>query len=84
MIIPDLTWDLFENPNAQPLSKTTRNSMEGVYAVSDGSDEFGNQVVLKWSYAVENNDTIFKLSVLTGVDVAYFLLEGKRWVILYF
>ncbi|MGZ5190293.1 MAG: glycerophosphodiester phosphodiesterase [Flavisolibacter sp.] len=78
VIIPNLTWDLFENPNAQPLGSTTRSAMEGVYAVNEGSDVFGNQVVLKWSYAVENNDTIYRLSVFTGRDAAYFLLEGKR------
>lgn len=78
VIIPDLTWDLFENPNAQPLGSTTRSSMEGVYSVSEGSDVFGSQVVLKWSYAVANNDTSYRLSVFTAMDVAYFVLEGKR------
>jgi glycerophosphoryl diester phosphodiesterase len=78
VIIPDLTWDLFENPNAQPLAKTSRTAMEGVYGVTDGAEVFGNQVALKWSYAVVNNDTIYRLSVFTGKDVAYFLLEGKR------
>ena len=78
VIIPDLTWDLFENSNTQPLTHTTRSAMEGMYAVNDGADMFGNNVVLKWSYAVENSDTIFRLSVFTGEDVAYFLLEGKR------
>ena len=78
VIIPDLSWDLFENPNAQPLASTSRAAMEGVYEVNEGSDVFGNLVVFKWSYAVENRDTTYRLSVFTGKDVAYFLLEGKR------
>ena len=72
VIIPDLPWDLFENPNAQPLGSTTRNAMEGIYETKEGADVFGNQVALKWSYAIENTDTIYRLSLLGEKDVVYF------------
>ena len=78
VITVDQRWDLFENPATQPLTSTTRTSMEGVYSVTDGADVFGTDVALKWSYAVENNDTLYRLSVFGGKDAAYFLLEGKR------
>ena len=78
VITVDQSWTLFENPAAQPLTATTRRSMEGVYSVSEAADVFGSQLVLKWSYAVEKNDTIYRVSAFGGQDAAYFLLEGKR------
>ncbi len=32
-----------------PLSEDVKNKLNGVYQVTDGSDHFGNQVVIKWS-----------------------------------
>ena len=78
VITIDQRWDLFENPDAQRLPCTTRSAMEGIYSVTDGADGFGNQVVLKWSYAVEKSDTLYRLSAFGSKDAAYFLLEGKR------
>jgi glycerophosphoryl diester phosphodiesterase len=78
VIIPNQPWDLFENPNAQPLGGTTRNAMEGIYETKEGADVFGNQLALKWSYAIESTDTLYRLSLLGEKDVVYFLLEGKR------
>jgi len=71
-------WDLFENSNAIPLVATTRTAMEGVYTINAGADVFGEQLVLKWSYAIENNDTVYKLSAFGAKDVDYFLMDGKR------
>jgi len=78
VIIPNEEWALFDSPNTLPLQKTTRSAMEGVYAVGNGADVFGDQVVLKWSYAVENNDTLYRLSAFGGRDVVYFVFQGKR------
>jgi glycerophosphoryl diester phosphodiesterase len=51
--------------------------MEGVYAVSDGSTRFGNQVALKWTYLLNGTDTTHYLSIFSGVDATFFNLEGQ-------
>src|SRR5215204_881693 len=71
-------WELFDNPAAQPLTSTTRTAMQGVYSINEAADVFGTQVVMKWSYAVEKNDTVYRLSAFGAKDAAYFLLQGKR------
>jgi glycerophosphoryl diester phosphodiesterase len=50
--------------------------MEGVYGVSDGADQFGGQVALKWTYVKNGADTTHFLSIFTGVDVGFFNLQG--------
>ena len=78
VIIPNQPWDLFEHPNAGSLTSTTRNAMEGMYVTQESGDIFGNQVALKWSYAIESTDTLYQLSLLGEKDVVYFLMQGKR------
>jgi glycerophosphoryl diester phosphodiesterase len=78
VIIPNQSWDLFENPAAQSLTAITRNSMEGIYETKESADFFGNQLALKWSYAIENTDTLYQLSFLGEKEVVYFLVQGKR------
>lgn len=56
-----------------------RQAIEGVYAVSNGSSQFGPQVVLKWSYIHTGTDTLYNLSIFTP-DVTYFDLEPKQQV----
>ncbi len=51
-----------------PLPSDSKSVMEGVYSVIDGKEQFGDQVVLKWSGS--------KLSVFTSKDVGYFVMEG--------
>lgn len=53
-----------------PLSNTQKNFMEGIYLVSEGSEYFGTEVVLKWSRST--------LSVFTGVNAGYIVLNGGR------
>lgn len=53
-----------------PLSIAQKTFMEGIYSVSEGSDYFGNEVVLKW-----NRNS---LSVFTGVNAGYIVLQGGR------
>jgi glycerophosphoryl diester phosphodiesterase len=57
-------------PQTNPLSPATRTAMEGVYAVRAGSDQFGQSVVLQW-----NGDY---LSVYTGTNAGYFIMQGGR------
>ena len=74
--VPDTTWSLFNT--AQKLTNQTRISMEGVYAVHDGADEFGDIVALKWNYVINGTDTSYHVSVFCGKDVSYFTMEGKK------
>lgn len=75
--IPKLTWNLFESPDAVYLDNTSVTSMEGVYVVSEGSDVFGSQVVVKSSFLVEGNDTSFHVSIFCENDITWFICEGK-------
>jgi hypothetical protein len=54
-----------------------RQAMEGVYRVSDGAEQFGDQVAMKWTYLLTGSDTTHYLAVYTGKDAAYFNLEGS-------
>jgi glycerophosphoryl diester phosphodiesterase len=76
--VPDTHWDLFESPSALPLSANSRQPMEGIYTITDGSDIFGNLTALKWSYTKNNSDTVFHLSAFCETDAAFFILEGKH------
>jgi glycerophosphoryl diester phosphodiesterase len=51
-----------------PLSEEAKNKLSGVYQVTEGSDQFGNQVVIKWS-----GDYI---SVFGQKDADYCILQG--------
>ncbi|MBS1599464.1 MAG: glycerophosphodiester phosphodiesterase [Bacteroidetes bacterium] len=79
-IIPDTNWNLFNSPDAIDLAPQTRTSMEGVYLVEDGdgANVFGKTVAIKWSYEITGVDTSYHLSLFSGTDIAYFIMEGKR------
>jgi glycerophosphoryl diester phosphodiesterase len=54
--------------DTNPLSEETKQKMDGIYRVSDGSDYFGSQVVVKCCHNY--------LSVFSEKNAAYFILEG--------
>ncbi|GAB3891458.1 glycerophosphodiester phosphodiesterase [Spirosoma agri] len=54
---------------------STRRAIEGVYRVTDGNGDFGDQVALKWTYTHVGTDTTHYLSIFTGTDAGYFNLE---------
>ena len=60
---------------AGPFTASVRQAMEGVYSISNGTDLFGPQAVLKWTYVRTGADTTHYLSVFTGTDATYFNLE---------
>lgn len=70
-------YDFANTPGEGRFGPAIRRAMEGVYIVSDGSDQFGSQVALKWTYLLNGGDTTHYLSVFTGRDAAYFNLEGS-------
>jgi glycerophosphoryl diester phosphodiesterase len=79
VVMPDATgWDLFNTAGALPLAFASRNAMEGVYTLSNGSDIFGELSAIKWSYILKNADTVFHVSGFFGKDIAYFIGEGKK------
>lgn len=55
-----------------------RQMMEGVYGVTNGADQFGGQVALKWTYVLNGTDTTHFLSIFTGINVGFFNLEGEQ------
>lgn len=65
-------------PGAGVFTTPVRQSMEGVYAVSEGAGEFGDQVALKWTYVLNGADTTHYLSIFSGNEAGFFNLEGER------
>lgn len=62
----------------RPLTAATRSSLEGVFAVTEGTNAFGGFVALKWSYVASGADTTWSLSMFCGREVTYFILESGR------
>ncbi|MGN6401185.1 MAG: glycerophosphodiester phosphodiesterase [Flavisolibacter sp.] len=75
--VPDTSWDIFESSSAY-LNTYTRQGLEGVYDIQDGANTFGALTAAKWSYTIENSDTIYHLSFFCEKQVSYFICEGKR------
>ena len=62
-------------PGAGRFTTPVRRAMEGVYGVTEGAGQFGEQVALKWTYVLNGADTTHFLSIFTGTDVGFFNLE---------
>lgn len=75
--LPEVEWDLFHSPDAVPLAGTVHQRMEGVYAVTEGNEIFGDQVVLKWSGLRNGSDTAFHVSIFCEKNIAYITGEGR-------
>ncbi len=75
--LPDLEWDRFDGPGTSPLGRAPQQAMEGVYAVTEGNDLFGEQVVLKWSHLARGTDTTHFISIFGEKNIAYFTGEGR-------
>ncbi|GAA4454114.1 hypothetical protein GCM10023189_20170 [Nibrella saemangeumensis] len=76
--VPALMSPEFTSPEARPLPASLLSAVEGVYAVGDGTDLFGGQVALKWTYQAQGRDTTHYLSVFTGQEAIFLVLEGRR------
>ena len=77
VVMPETSNDVLLSETRR-FTPTMRSSIEGVYRVLEGNDVFGDIVAMKWSYSVAENltDTTFALSVFSGRDVGYFVLQG--------
>jgi glycerophosphoryl diester phosphodiesterase len=54
-----------------PLDQAMKNGLDGIYSVVNGADRFGQTIVLKWNAKD-------RLTILTGQDVSYFVLQAGR------
>jgi glycerophosphoryl diester phosphodiesterase len=75
--VPDTTWALFNSANTISIYAGSRSAMEGIYSVTEGADEFGNEVALRWSYVAEGTDTSYYLSVLCSKGVSFFVVQAR-------
>jgi glycerophosphoryl diester phosphodiesterase len=75
--IPDIGWDLFNSPGAVPVPVTQQNRMEGIYQVTEGADLFGEQVVMKWTWLANGQDTTYHVSIFCEKNIAYMTGEGR-------
>ncbi len=79
VVMPDTgKWDLFNTPSAARLNYATRTAMEGVYTLLKGNGIFGDNAALKWNFTINGTDTSFHVSGFFGVDISYFICEGKQ------
>lgn len=76
--IPVLDWELFSSSAAVRLQNAAGQKMEGIYNITDGSERFGADAAVKWSYTANGIDTTYHLSFFCQKDVTYFICEGKR------
>lgn len=76
--VPDLSWDEFKNPSAQPLSSSAFSKMDGVYNLIGDLGEFGPVTAAKSSYTINGNDTSFSFSFFFENDAAYFICQAKQ------
>ncbi|MBB1284808.1 hypothetical protein HRH25_10540 [Flavisolibacter sp. BT320] len=75
---PRRRWMRFEHPDAEPLTASHAASLQGVYTLAEGSEQFGKTAVLKYSYTVEKEEQVFHLSIFCEKDGSYILCKGKR------
>lgn len=75
---PKSRWLRYHHPDAIPLDALSCNNLQGLYSIEDGQDFFGKTAVVKWTYTVEENETIYHLSFFCEKNGTYLLCKGKR------
>lgn len=66
-------------PGARLLFAQTRTACEGVYTITEGTDDFGGELAAKWSFNVTApGDTTYYLSLFCEPQAAFFVLEGRQ------
>ncbi len=76
--VPSLDWDAFNAPSTVKLGSKSIKLFDGVYTITDGTDRFGADAAMKWSYTATGTDTTYHLSLFCQKDITYFICEGKR------
>ena len=75
---PQRRWKRFDHPEAVPLNATACQTLQGIYVIETGTEHFGETAVLKYSYTVEKEETIYHLSLFCEKDGTYILSEGRQ------
>ncbi|HUC82092.1 MAG TPA: glycerophosphodiester phosphodiesterase family protein [Flavisolibacter sp.] len=75
---PRRRWKRFESKDAIPLDEATCKTLQGLYTVEEGTDFFGETAVLKCSYTVVNNKTVFHLSLFCEKNGTYIISEARK------
>lgn len=75
---PKRRWRRFHQPDAMPLDSISCHHLQGIYAIEEGQDFFGQSAVLKWSYTVEKATTLYHLSFFCQKSGLYIVCEGKK------
>ncbi|WP_332368869.1 glycerophosphodiester phosphodiesterase family protein [Spirosoma telluris] len=70
-------YDFTNTPGSGQFVPSIRKALEGVYTISNGASQFGDQAVLKWTYLLNGADTTHYLSIFMGTDATYFNLEAS-------
>jgi glycerophosphoryl diester phosphodiesterase len=75
--IPHTYWKRFNERGTVPLDAQSCHDLQGVYAIEEGRDKFGETAVMKWSYTIEDNKTIYHLSLFCAADGSFMVCEGR-------
>jgi glycerophosphoryl diester phosphodiesterase len=75
--VPNLYWPAYEASGTKPLPASAYQQLEGVYQIFVSDDDFGDSVVVKWSYDIQGKDTAHYLSFFTQEDVRYFIMQAR-------
>jgi glycerophosphoryl diester phosphodiesterase len=76
--IPRRRWKRFDHSSATPLTASAIQSLQGIYTTGEAASFFGKTVVVKSSYTVEKEETIYHLSFFCEKGGKYILFEGKQ------
>lgn len=75
---PRRRWKRFDSKDAIPLDEATCSSLQGIYTLEEGADFFGDTAVLKCSYTVEKEKTIYQLSLFCEKNGTYIISEARK------
>ncbi|HYD22692.1 MAG TPA: glycerophosphodiester phosphodiesterase family protein, partial [Flavipsychrobacter sp.] len=80
VLTPRRRWRRFDHPDAIPLDAATCQHLQGIYTIEKGADFFGDSAILKYSYTVEEGETIHRLSLFCEKNGTYIIAEAKKHV----
>jgi glycerophosphoryl diester phosphodiesterase len=75
---PRRRWKRFYQPDATPLDEHSAHSLQGIYAIEEGSDFFGESAVVKCSTIGDGEQSTYRLSIFCEKNGTYVICEGKR------
>ena len=75
---PRRRWKRFESPDTVPLDAAACLELQGIYTIEEGNELFGDNAILKCSYTVENNKTVYHLSLFCEKDGTFMITEARK------